>query len=526
MTMTRRKIVQLAMAAVVVLCAAVCFIVLQTCHRYHFCYQEQTQLFLCSVDFAHTYFSAPAWLACLVGDYLTQFYYYTFAGPAILTVWLVVLGVTLFASLRKGGVGSVVAFAVALVVAVAVLFFCFSERYRLSSVIALAGGAAAFLLVPGRGGMWVRAACAFVLGVVAFWAFGNGVILFAVLTLLHALFAWRERWALVVAAAAALAVVPCSARVYNLPVGGLYAYPGVGSFTLPSLAVEGDLAVVTEYGLGNKSRVVSMVAEADAPSRLMKFYYNLVMAERGLLPDVLLKWPDNYLGTFSEISAETPILVTYSLPDLYWALGDMTHTERAAMLANVFSPGNRNVKMTKRLAEVNLVAADRPAANKYLRLLSQTRVYRHWSDALLRGEPKAMRPYAEKAILTNLRDTITTGQNMHTIMMQILDSNPRNTVALDYALCSLLQLKDLTNFKRDYDRYCMSTGMPRPKKLYQEALCICLAGSGAPEDEWRHYITDGEVFSRFRDYSHQRGSSMFADTYWYYFDKAPRMNAK
>lgn len=524
--MTRERIIRCAFATVAVACAALCFVVLQTCHRYHFCYQEQTQLFLNSVDFARTYFGAPAWLACLVGDYLTQFYYYTFAGPAILTVCLALLGVALFASLRKAGVGRFVAFGVALAVAVAVLFFCFSERYRLSSVIALVGGAAAFLLVPVGVRHWVRALVVFLLGVATFWAFGNGVLVFAALVLLCAVLAWRKRMEMVVAAAAVLAVVPCSARVYNMPVGGLFAYPGLGEFCLPSVAVERDLAVVTEYGLGNKSRVVSLAEESESPSQLTKFYYNLVMAERGLLPDVLLRWPDNNLGTFSEISAETPILVTYSLPDLYWALGDMTHTERAAMLANVFAPGNRNVRMTKRLAEVNLVAGDRPAANKYLRLLSQTHVYRHWAEALLRGEPKSMRPYAEKAATTNLRDTITTGQNMHTIMMQLLDSNPRNTVALDYALCSLLQLKDIANFKRDYDRYCMATHMPRAKRLYQEALCIYLAGSGAAQDEWQRYIQDDDVLRRFGEYNRQRGSSQFADTYWYYFDKAPRPNAK
>ena len=47
------------------------------------------------------------------------------------------------------------------------------------------------------------------------------------------------------------------------------------------------------------------------------------------------------------------------------------------------------------------------------------------------------------------------------VMMEVLDSNPDNTVALDYILCSTLLLKDMDNFKRDYDRYCIATGKPR-----------------------------------------------------------------
>ena len=47
-----------------------------------------------------------------------------------------------------------------------------------------------------------------------------------------------------------------------------------------------------------------------------------------------------------------------------------------------------------------------------------------------------------------------------------------NIVALDYILCSDLLLKDISNFKRDYDRYCIDTGSPRLKTLYQQALCM------------------------------------------------------
>ena len=111
--------------------------------------------------------------------------------------------------------------------------------------------------------------------------------------------------------------------------------------------------------------------------------------------------------------------------------------------------------------------------------------------------------------------------------MQLLDANADNTVALDYILCSTLLLKDIHNFKRDYDRYCMGElsegqkGMskPRLKKLYQEALCIWLAGSNAPQEEWQRYIQRQDVMQRFIEYNNQRGNPRFKDTYWYYYDK-------
>jgi hypothetical protein len=202
--------------------------------------------------------------------------------------------------------------------------------------------------------------------------------------------------------------------------------------------------------------------------------------------------------------------------ELYWALGDMTFTERAAMMTNVFSADNRNVRMMRRLAECNIVSGDTLAAEKYLRILDKTLVYRRWGNNV-RQHGKDI--YQEKMQMVNHRDTITITDNAHFLMMQLLDANPDNTVALDYILCSTLLLKDITNFKRDYDRYCMETGKPRLKPLYQEALCIWLAGTNAPQEDWEKYIRHADVFQRFQQYNQQRGSTQFKGTYWYYFDR-------
>ena len=61
-----------------------CFAFYQCLYHYHFFYQEQNQIFLFSTGYLWTYFQKPAWLACMAGDFLTQFYYYLYLGPAIL----------------------------------------------------------------------------------------------------------------------------------------------------------------------------------------------------------------------------------------------------------------------------------------------------------------------------------------------------------------------------------------------------------------------------------------------------------
>ena len=307
--------------------------------------------------------------------------------------------------------------------------------------------------------------------------------------------------------------------VVLLPSYLFFGTPEIKRLQAPDFVLEKNFAVDNEYRFGNYDKVLDIVRTSDGWTDQMLFFYNLISAQRGQLPDHLLDFSSNYLGTFEKIGPETPRLTINNMNELYWVLGDMTFTERAAMMTNVFSPENRNVRMMKRLAECNIVSGDSIAAQKYLRILGKTFVYSGWAEAtqqhLAQGQ---LPPYlAQKTPFVNHRDTITISDNAHFLMMQLLDHNPDNMIALDYILCSDLLLKDITNFKRDYDRYC--SDKPRLKPLYQEALCIWLAGSDASQEEWQSYIKMGDVMKRFVDYNNQRGNPRFKGTYWYYFDK-------
>ena len=433
-------------------------------YPYHFFFQEQNQLFLWSVDYISSYTGA-GWLAKLVGDFLTQLYYYLYVGATILTICIALTGTLLYKVLRNFKVGRVVALILALVVMTFLAICHFSTSYRLSSTIAMTG-----------------------------WC-----LLLWLVSLIHG---WKIRLMLL--------------ALGMLPTWLLFGLPEVKKLQGPDLILEKDFAVDCEYYFGNHDKVIRMVEGQDKWTDQMLFFYNLAQAQRGELPDHLLKFTPNYLGTFEKIGPETPMLTIRNMNELYWALGDMTFTERAAMMTNVFSHNNRNVRMMRRLAECNIVSGDSLAAEKYLRILDKTLVYSRWAKNI-RQHGKQI--YQKKIQMVNQRDTISITDNAHFLMMQLLDTNPDNTIALDYILCSNLLLKDITNFKRDYDRYCIDTGKPRLKPLYQEALCIWLAGTNAPQEEWEKYIRRADVFQRFQQYNEQRGSTQFKGSYWYYFDK-------
>jgi hypothetical protein len=258
---------------------------------------------------------------------------------------------------------------------------------------------------------------------------------------------------------------------------------------------------------------------AEKRTDQMTFFYNLSQAQLGKLPDNLLKMRPTNLGTFYNIGTKTPLLITKNINELYYALGDMTFAERAAMIACVFSPHNRNVRMIKRLAECNIISRDTTAAMKYIRILEKTFVYKKWAEEhdITKRKIQDFTILAKMAF-TNSRDTIRLNDNSHTILTELLESNPDNTVALDYLLCSSLLIKDMPTFKADYDKFCIATHKPRIKPLYQQALMIWLAGTNAPDKVWNEYIHDKQTLERFGSYNQQRMSTVFADTYWYYFD--------
>lgn len=434
-------------------------------YPYHFFFQEQNQIFLCSWDYISTYFEKSGGLARLIGDFLTQFYYYLYVGAIILISCLLLIGTLLYKALRNFKVSKAVALILTLAMMTSVAVCHFSTSYRLSSTISIVG-----------------------------W----GLLLW----LVSLLPCWKKQLAVL-----ALTI---------LPVYLLFGLPEVKKLQGPDLILEKDFAVDCEYYFGNHDEVIHLVESSSQRTDQMIFFYNLVQAQRGELPDHLMKFTPNILGTFYKIGPVTPMLTIRNMNELYWALGDMTFTERAAMMTNVFSHDNRNVRMIRRLAECNIVSGDTLAAEKYLRILDKTLIYKRWADNVrLYGKDI----YQKKMQMVNRRDTITITDNAHFLMMQLLDTNSDNIVALDYILCSTLLLKDITNFKRDYDRYCIETGKPRLKTLYQEALCIWLAGTDASQEDWEKYIQRAEVFQRFQQYNQQRGSIQFKDTYWYYFDK-------
>lgn len=453
-----------------------CFIFFQTQFKYHFFYQEQNQLFLYDLGYLLSYFNRPAWLACLIGDFLTQFYYFLYVGPVILTLVLLTLGDltrralerTLFVENKKN-ISNWLAFIIAIVVMTIEARFAISHTYRLGSIIALIGGF----------GLWfIHNQCSYLLKhwaarvmfiivfeMLAIWMFGIGALVFIPLELFRLkIFFHSKRRIFEYITCIALAIgLPlfCSiemSNAFNISQEKALLAPGIGKWVdyESEKVVENNFKLDNEYYFGNYSKVVELYeSQQDNATEPMTFYYSLSLAQLGNLPEKLPTMKNPFLGTFITIGEDTPMYHINMINDLYWALGDMTYTERAALLANTFSRDGRNARMMKRLAEANLVSGDTVAANKYLRLLSKTLLYHRWAAE---HTPENMSTHARMAIeekrkYANTTDNIRLGDNCYIILTQLLESNPDNRIALYYLLCSDMLAQNPQQFVADYERY-------------------------------------------------------------------------
>lgn len=462
-----------------------CLMFFQSKFCYHFYNQEQNQLFLLNCNYISAYLNKPAWLACLTGDFLTQFYYYMFAGPVILTLALLTLGdftrralERCFIVERKKTLMGWIAFAIAVVFMCYEARLCLDTTNHLSSIIGIIGGTGLFIVVDicsgwlfkGRKQNFIFATSIVLIiavGLLAYSLFGIGFWFFFILELMRCPSFYRQygmhRWQQLIHTAmnwlVPLAfILPFVPEKYNMTLDDTLTYPGRGKWVDydEAMLFEKTLALDNEYYFGHYNKVVEMYEHMDIePTDEMSFFYSLALSQMHMLPEKMMSMKRPFLGTFITISSETPRYVISIINELYYIIGDMTYTERAALLANTFSKKGRNARMIKRLAEANLINGDTPAAMKYLRLMDKTIAYHQWAvDHMPQTMSAPVKLEIEnKQQFVNTTGRIRIGDSCYTILTQLLDSNPENLIALDYLLCSDMLSHERDTFVSDYEKY-------------------------------------------------------------------------
>jgi len=479
--MKRVSIKSLIYPAICLAWTAGCFCFFQAKFKFHFFYIEQNQLFLNSGDYLSEFFTRPAWLSCMAGAYFQQFYHFICGGAAVLTIFLTILGIVSFFSwkmllgerLSKGS--AVLPLILAILTAAVTARFYLYENTLLASTISFIIGMVlwlAYRTAAGhiKGGRAAEAGLFIAAGSLCWWLSGIGVSVCVGLELLACLREKRIPWSAVAFTAVVAALITPVSTFYRMEKSDTLTFPGMGKWISyeASQYVERMLAYDNVYYRGDYGQILGMYEHETGPrTKELTFLYSLSASQFGRLPEKLGYMKEPMLGTTIHMGRNSSLMVSRLMCELYYLIGDMTYAERMCMHANNFSINKRSARLIKRLAEINLVMGDETAAEKYLRMLRKSFLYRDWA---LEHTPGTMTEGVNKEIrfkrqFLNKVNTVNVGDDCRMILTGLLDSNRENVIALDYLLCTDIITGQKEAFFRDYEKYG-----PREKNLYKQII--------------------------------------------------------
>lgn len=487
--------------------AAAVFAFFYFCYPYHLMHREQISLFLCDSGYLDSYFSRPAWLAQMCGDFLTQLFYYIGAGPAILALLTAAIWISATVDTR-----SFLPAPAAVCVSTLLTLWCAARELdtvsSLSGTLAILIPLLLFPALPHIRREMARYCAGLALMALSYWLAGYGVWVMAALVTAYEL---RTRGFL----SAACYIVPAILAAY-LPM-----QPGKW-WSKPNFHLERQLAIDSEAYFNNWKKVGELTS-GESHSALEVYYRNLANALEGKLADSLRLNPESAQASlFLPIVPESDYLSIGAAGEVWFRTGDMTMAEHATMLGMIFSPRSTGTRYLRRLAEINLINGDDAAAMKYLRILAKTACHRQWALERMPGRRTETAELRLAAARRNLptTDTLRLSADPITGLRALARSNPANTLALQYLLTAHLLRKDIKSFMSD-----MPEGMKLPR-MWQEALLIGLSATGATPREAAAYDFDDSALRGFKAYmeTHRRSGGdpralapAFANTYWYYF---------
>lgn len=555
------------------------FAFFQFLYAYHLFFKEQVQLFLCSAEYFLTYFDKPAWLSRFTGDFLTQFFYLRGGGPAVLSTLFLIEWV-LIAKIIKQINHSSTPYLWSLIPA----GMDWVLHTRLSHPVSVSAGTILALLFFLAYRCISNHKIAFITGILllfaTYWLAGSAMYIFLIMIILPAnknhrfplykqlifvllasfipylfyqkylltlqqayLFPANQPSSLLLAASILLAVLfnfstkNIQQNHYRTLRFGLPPFILIlVAFGLNSLAnfnLEKILSLDSETYFGHPDRVLRLSEKFQLNNRYTAYYTNMALAQTGQLPEKLMEvYQPAADGLFLPVSQHENWLTILFSNEAFYLVGDMNMAQHSAMLGMTFSPYQRSSRMVKRLAEINLVTGDYPAAAKYLRMLNKTLLHKKWATdrlSLIRnGESPNWLIRKRQQIAQT--DSLRKAYDYLPSVQFLVDQNPENTIARDYLLCHLLLNKEIGVFRQLYNRYTRQQNQPLPS-AYSEALLISLFQAKASQDELASYNIPPRKIREFISYSNRYENSggdpeklveLYGKSYWFYYHFATK----
>lgn len=204
------------------------------------------------------------------------------------------------------------------------------------------------------------------------------------------------------------------------------------------------------------NKIIEHAEKKPATSPLGVSSVNLALSQTGQLPDRLFEFYQNGAeGLFPVFSRDMTSPVFTS--EVFYRLGMVNDAERYMFEAQEAIPNfQKSARLTRRIAECEIINGNYEVAAKLLRKLQKTIFYSNWANqtmALL-GKEKAinrhpiygkLRKYREKK-----QDFLFSDREMDQMLGLLFLNDKSNKMAYEYLMCYVLLQRDFNKFMQYY----------------------------------------------------------------------------
>ena len=204
------------------------------------------------------------------------------------------------------------------------------------------------------------------------------------------------------------------------------------------------------------NKIIEHAEKKPATSPLGVSSVNLALSQTGQLPDRLFEFYQNGAeGLFPAFTRDMTSPVSTS--EVFYRLGMVNDAERYMFEAQEAIPNFRkSARLTRRIAECEIINGNYEVAAKLLRRLQKTLFYRNWANQMmaLLGNEKAinrhpvygkLRKYREKK-----QDFLFSDQEMDQMLGLLFLNDNHNKMAYEYLMCYELLQRDMEKFMQYY----------------------------------------------------------------------------
>ena len=532
---------------------------------YHICFKEQIQLFVYSSSSFLSYFSKPAFLVCLGGDFLTQFFYFKGGGAAVASLLLIAEWRLIFLILKRFSVKkphdmslllwSLIPVMIEWIYFASVAFFV---SFSVSFIIAMA----VFLFYAQTSGK-ISVAAGILLILPLYLMAGASVFLFVAITVLYEIYHGKKRFIYCTAIIGLSLIIPLLLRLHfllTLKQACFYPFPDVrqgltlltlifilmvmmiayeyhfrvkfgyifSTIILTSIWITGlvkttDLKQENLFGItieacqNHWDKVLEIAEKNELKNPVATQYVNIALSQKGIIGERFLEFYQPFSsGLFLPVKPSSNWFVIFSANDAYFHIGDMDMAQHAAMVGMISTPLQRSARLTERLAEINLSTGDIPVATKYIRVLESTLFHKIKTDNKNTNVP-------HRGIFQ--QNVIRKSDDIRSSLELLVEGDPDNLPAVNYLLCYYLLNKNITAFFKAYTSFCKEKIINVPK-VYAQALLIYFAGTNSAINEVISYGIHPDIITSFSEYTRLYEKSegnllpmqeKFPDTYWLFY---------